>query len=168
MSSRIPLPYGPKVIELFRNPKNLGRIENPDAYSLAGSPACGDMIAIYLKISKDGVIEKTTFESYGCAANIAAASMLTELVKGKHLKDAWNLTWKEISDALGGLPAIKFHCGILAVGALRRAIREYYKDKLKPDWLPSDLTKAEKQALEEEKLLEKLAKEKQAYLKIKE
>lgn len=168
MSSRIPLPYGPKVIELFRNPKNLGRMENPDAYSLAGSPACGDMIAVYLKVSDDGIIEKATFESYGCAANIAAASMLTELIKNKHLKDAWKITWREISDALGGLPAIKFHCGILAVGALRRAIREYFKDKEKPDWLPSELTKAEKQALEEEKLLEKLAKEKKALLKIKE
>ena len=156
MSSRIPLPYSPKVIELFRNPKNLGKMEDPTVYATAGSPACGDMITIYLKIVDESIVD-ASFISYGCAANIAAASMLTEMVKNLTLKDAWNISWKRISDELGGLPSIKFHCGVLAVGALRRAIREYFKDKSKPDWLPKDLSFEEKQALEEEKILEILS-----------
>ena len=156
MSSRIPLPYSPKVIELFRNPKNLGKMEDPTVYATAGSPACGDMITIYLKIVDERIVD-ASFISYGCAANIAAASMLTEMVKNLTLKDAWNISWKRISDELGGLPSIKFHCGVLAVGALRRAIREYFKDKSKPDWLPKDLSFEEKQALEEEKILEMLS-----------
>lgn len=158
MSTRIPLPYSPKVIELFRNPKNLGRLEDANAQAVAGSLACGDMIAVYLKINDEKqVIEKATFESYGCAANIAAASTMTEMVKGKALREAWKITWRKISDELGGLPSVKFHCGILAVGALRRAIRAYFKDKPKPDWLPEDLTPDEKHALEEEKLMEILS-----------
>jgi nitrogen fixation NifU-like protein len=115
------------------------------------------MIAIYLKIVDEKII-KATFESYGCAANIAASSILTEMIKGRTLKEAWKVTWKDVSDELGGLPAIKYHCGILAVGALRRAIREFYKDKEKPDWLPEKLTKEELQAVEEEKLAEILSK----------
>ncbi len=154
MSTRVPLPYTPKVLELFKNPKNLGKIEKPDAVSQAGSPACGDVITIYLKV-RCGVIVDAKFESYGCAANIAAASTLTEMIKGKKMEEAWKVEWKDVAEELGGLPAIKRHCSILAVGALRRAIRAYYKDK-RPDWLPEDLTLAEKQALEEEELIERL------------
>ena len=159
MSSRVPLAYSRKVLELFRNPKNLGKIENADAEALAGSLACGDMIAIYLKV--DGEAEKIVevkFESYGCAANIAAASTLTEMVKGKSLREAWKVSWKDVSDELGGLPFVKYHCGILAVGALKRAIRAYYKDKPKLEWLPKEYAPEERHALEEEKLLEALAK----------
>ncbi|MCP8305425.1 MAG: iron-sulfur cluster assembly scaffold protein [archaeon] len=159
MSTRIPLPYNPKVLELFKNPKNLGRMEDADAYALAGSLACGDMIAIYLKIDESTqVIEKATFESYGCAANIASSSIMTEMAKGKTLKEAWKITWKQISDELGGLPVIKYHCGILAVGALKKAIRAYFSNKPKPEWLPDELTSDEKHALEEEKLMEILSK----------
>ncbi|MHA1626938.1 MAG: iron-sulfur cluster assembly scaffold protein [Candidatus Asgardarchaeia archaeon] len=158
MSSRIPLPYSSKVLKLFKNPKNLGRMDDATVQALAGSPACGDMIAIYLKIEGDK-IKRATFESYGCAANIAAASELTEMIKGKSIKDAWKITWKDVSDDLGGLPAVKFHCGILAVGALKRAIRKYYKEKKeRPDWLPEEITQEEKLALEEEKLTEILSK----------
>lgn len=159
MSSRIPLIYGPKVLELFRNPKNKGKIEDADANATAGSLACGDMIAIYLKVddTNEKIID-AKFESYGCAANIAAASTLTEMIKNKTLKEAWDISWKDISDELGGLPFVKYHCGILAVGALRRAIRTYYKNKPKPEWLPEKLTPEERQALEEEKLIELLAK----------
>ncbi len=156
MSTRIPLPYSPKVLELFRNPKNAGKMDDATVSAVAGSPACGDMIAIYLKIDEDGRIVKASFESYGCAANIAAASVLTEMIKGLKLEEAWRISWKSISDELGGLPAIKYHCGILAVGALRRAIREYFKDKPKPKWLPEKLTEEEYQAIEEEKLMEYL------------
>ncbi|MCS7374554.1 MAG: iron-sulfur cluster assembly scaffold protein [archaeon GB-1845-036] len=157
MSSRIPLPYPRKVLELFKNPKNLGRMEDANASAVAGSLACGDMIAIYLKIDEGkNIVEKASFESYGCAANIAAASIMTEMIKGKRLRDAWNISWKEITEALGGLPSVKYHCGVLAVGALRRAIRAYFKDKNLPKWLPEELTHEEKHALEEEKLMELL------------
>lgn len=158
MSSRTPLPYSSKVLELFRNPKNAGPMEDATIKAVAGSPACGDMITIYLKIDeKTEIIEKATFESYGCAANIAAASNLTEMIKRKSLKAAWKISWRDVSEELGGLPAIKYHCGILAVGALRRAIRAYYKKKnIQPEWLPDNLTKEELQALEEEKMIEYL------------
>ncbi len=155
MSTRVPLPYTPKVLDLFRNPKNLGKMEDPDAFAQAGSPACGDVISIYLRVVRGDVIEEARFESYGCAANIAAASILTEMVKGKSLRDAWEIGWEDIADRLGGLPPVKRHCSILAVGGLRRAIRHYYGDN-RPEWLPEDLTVVEKQALEEEEMIEKL------------
>jgi len=140
--SRAPLPYNPKILELFRNPKNLGKMEDATVQAVAGNPACGDMITFYLKINKQEIIEKASFESYGCAANIATSSMLTEMIKGKKLEEA-----------------VKFHCGILAVGALRRAIRLYYKNKDEtPSWLPEKLTFEEKQALEEEELAKVLSK----------
>jgi len=104
-------------------------MKDADVVARAGSPACGDLITIYLKIKKkDGeyIIKDAKFESYGCAANIAAASILIDRILGKSLEDAWRITWKEISDLLGGLPAIKYHCSILAVGALKRAIRAYF------------------------------------------
>jgi nitrogen fixation NifU-like protein len=157
--SRAPLPYSSKILELFRNPKNLGRMEDATVSAVAGSPACGDMIAFYLKINKNEVIEKATFESYGCAANIATASITTEMVKGKKLEDAWKISWKEVAAEVGGLPTVKFHCGVLSVGALRRAIRAYYKMKgEKPTWLSDVLTPEEKHALEEEELAKVLSK----------
>ena len=157
--SRVPLPYNPKVLELFRNPKNLGKMEDATVSAVAGNPACGDMITFYLKIDEQETIEKASFESYGCAANIATSSMLTEMIKGKKLEEAWQVSWKRIIEEIGGLPSIKFHCGILAVGALRRAIRRYYKNKGEsPSWLPKKLTFEEKQALEEEELAKVLSK----------
>lgn len=162
MSSRIPLPYNPKILELFKNPKNIGAMEDASVVATAGSPACGDMISLYLKIERrngEDYVTKISFESYGCAANIAAASILTEMVKGRTLREAWEIGWKDVADALGGLPMIKYHCSILAVGALKRAIREYYgKRGEHPDWLPKDLTVEEKQTLEEEKMIERFLK----------
>ena len=156
--SRIPLPYSKKVLDLYKNPLNQGKMKDATVTAVAGSPACGDMIAIYLKINDKEVVENATFESYGCAANIAASSILTEMIKNKSLREAWEVTWKEVSDMLGGLPAVKYHCGILAVGALRRAIRDYYKIKgVHPEWLPKKTTPEEKQALEEERLIELLS-----------
>lgn len=154
--SRTPLPYSEKLLEYFRNPKNQGPMEDADAVAKAGSPACGDMITFYLKV-KDEKITDISFESYGCAANIGTASYLTELAKDKPLEEAFKINWKRLSDDLGGLPKVKFHCGILATGALRRAIREYYsKIGKKPAWLPENLTEEEKGALEEEELAEKI------------
>jgi len=157
--SRAPLPYSSKMLELFRNPKNLGKMGDATVSAVAGSPACGDMIAFYLKINKYEVIEKASFESYGCAANIATASITTEMVKGKKLEEAWKISWKRVADEVGGLPTVKFHCGILSVGAVRRAIREFYKKKgRKPSWLHDELTFEEKHALEEEELARVLSK----------
>jgi nitrogen fixation NifU-like protein len=157
--SRVPLPYSPKVLEYFRNPRNLGKMDDATVFAVAGSPACGDMITIYLKIKNESIIEKASFESYGCAANIATASILTEMVKEKSLEEAWRISWKDVAKEIGGLPSVKFHCGVLAVGALRRAIRAFYKDKeKKPNWLSEELTIEEKHALEEEELVKILSK----------
>lgn len=157
--SRMPLPYNPKVLELFRNPKNLGKMEDATVTAVAGNPLCGDMITFYLKINDQGIIEKASFESYGCAANIATSSIVTEMIKGMKLEDAWKISWKSVAEAVGGLPSIKFHCGILAVGALKRAIRKYYKNKgSSPDWLLEEPSFEEKQALEEEELAKVLSK----------
>jgi nitrogen fixation NifU-like protein len=157
--SRMPLPYSPKVLELFRNPKNLGKMEDATVTAVAGNPLCGDMITFYLKINDQNVIEKASFESYGCAANIATSSIVTEMIKGLKLEDAWNVSWKSVTEAVGGLPSVKFHCGILAVGALKRAIRKYYHTKgLSPDWLQAEPSFEEKQALEEEELAKVISK----------
>ena len=158
--SRVPLPYTQKVLDLFRNPKNLGKLEDATVVSVAGNPACGDMITFYMKITDQEIIEKITFESYGCAANIATASVVTEMIKGISLESAWkDVTWKKVTEEVGGLPSVKFHCGVLAVGAVKRAIRKYYEQKgAAPNWLPKELTFEEKQALEEEELAEKLSK----------
>ena len=158
--SRIPLPYNPKVLDLFRHPKNLGKMEDATVIAVAGNPACGDMITFYLKINEQEVIERASFESYGCAANIATSSIVTEMVKGVSLESAWkDITWKKVTEEVGGLPTIKFHCGVLAVGALKRAIRKYYENKgVNPSWLPLELTFEEKQAVEEEELAKMLAK----------
>jgi nitrogen fixation NifU-like protein len=158
--SRVPLPYTQKVLDLFRNPKNLGKMEDATVTAVAGNPACGDMITFYLKINDQEIIEKASFESYGCAANIATASIVTEMVNGLSLEKAWkDITWKKVTEEVGGLPSVKFHCGILAVGAVKRAIRKYYQNKgASPSWVPQELTFEEKQALEEEELAKTLAK----------
>ena len=157
--SRMPLPYNPKVLELFKNPKNLGKMEDATVTAVAGNPLCGDMITFYLKINDQDIIEKASFESYGCAANIATSSIVTEMIKGMNLEDAWKISWKSVAEAVGGLPSIKFHCGILAVGALKRAIRKHYKNKgVSPNWLQEEPSFEEKQALEEEELAKVLSK----------
>ena len=157
--SRAPLPYNPKILELFKNPKNLGKMEDASVSAVAGNPMCGDMITFYLKIDDKEVIEKASFESYGCAANIATSSIVTEMIKGMKLVDAWNISYKSVAEAVGGLPSVKFHCGILAVGALKRAIRKYYAVKgSTPSWLQKEPSAEEKQALEEEQLAKMLEK----------
>lgn len=122
----MPLPYNELVMDHFRHPRNVGRMEDPDAQATEGSPACGDMVAVYLKVDEDTKqIQDIKFESYGCASNIATGSIITELAKGKTLEEAKNLTWQEASEALGGLPPIKTHCSVLAVDGLRAAIHNY-------------------------------------------
>ncbi|NLE43285.1 MAG: DUF59 domain-containing protein [Chloroflexi bacterium] len=122
----MPLPYSETVMEHFKHPRNVGSMEDPDAKAVEGSPACGDMVAVYLKVDADSHrIDDIKFESYGCASNIATGSIITELAKGKTLEEAKALTWKDASDALGGLPPIKTHCSVLAVDGLRAAIQNY-------------------------------------------
>jgi len=119
-------PYNDIVLEHFRNPRNVGSMEHPDGKGTEGSPACGDMVSVYIKVDGSSkVITDISFESYGCASNIATASIITELAKGKTLEEAKAITWKQASEALGGLPPIKAHCSVLAVEGLRSAIRNY-------------------------------------------
>ena len=119
-------PYSEKVLEHFRHPRNVGKIENPDGKAIEGSPACGDMVAVYIKVDpKTRRLADVKFESYGCASNIATGSIITELAKGKTIDEAKKVTWKQASEALGGLPPIKVHCSVLAVEGLRSAIQNY-------------------------------------------
>lgn len=133
-------PYTKKVLEHFRHPHNVGKLENPDAVATEGSPSCGDMVKLYLKVdSESKVIDDIKFESYGCASNIATGSIITDLAIGKTLEDAKKLNWKSAAEALGGLPSVKVHCAVLAVDALRTAIENYehqhglLKEKIKTD-----------------------------------
>lgn len=122
----MPLPYNDVVLEHFRNPRNVGSILNADGKATEGSPACGDMVSVYINVDPETkIITDVKFESYGCASNIATGSIITELAKGKTLDEAKKITWKEASEALGGLPAIKAHCSVLAVEGLRSAIQNY-------------------------------------------
>ncbi|SRR6056297_67871 len=116
--------YTDKVIEHFKNPRNQGSIENPDATGELGNPACGDVMKIYLQI-KDNKIEDIKFETLGCAAAIAVSSAMTEIVKGKSLEEAEQVTKDEVVEALGGLPEMKVHCSVLGIDALKKAIQEY-------------------------------------------
>jgi NifU-like protein involved in Fe-S cluster formation/metal-sulfur cluster biosynthetic enzyme len=113
-------------MEHFRHPHNVGQMEDADAKAIEGSPACGDMVAIYLKVDEESKrITDIKFESYGCASNIATGSIITDMAKGKTLEEAKFITWKQAADALGGLPPIKTHCSVLAVDGLRAAIENY-------------------------------------------
>jgi len=119
-------PYSETVLEHFRHPRNVGKIENADGKAIEGSPACGDMVSVYINVDpKTNTLSDVKFESYGCASNIATGSIITALAKGKTLDEAKKITWKEASEALGGLPKIKVHCSVLAVEGLRSAIENY-------------------------------------------
>lgn len=118
--------YSKKVLAHFQKPKNLGEIKNPDAVGTVGNPLCGDVMKIYLKIDKkSGKIREITFQTMGCAAAIATSSMITELAKGKTLKQAKKITKDDIAFSLEGLPPLKMHCSNLASSALKEAIKNY-------------------------------------------
>ncbi|MBR9675835.1 DUF59 domain-containing protein [Candidatus Woesearchaeota archaeon] len=116
--------YTEKTIEHFQNPRNVGEIEDPDGKSMEGNPACGDMVSLTIKVEKDKISD-IKFKSYGCASNIATASILTELAKNKSVDDAKKISWMQINNELGGLPKIKIHCSVLAVDTLKSAITDY-------------------------------------------
>lgn len=120
------IPYTQKVLDHFMHPHNVGKMEDADAQATEGSPACGDMVRVYLKVDEGSKkITDIKFESYGCASNIATGSIITDLAKNKTLNEAKALNWKTAADALGGLPPVKVHCAVLAVDALRTAIENY-------------------------------------------
>ena len=117
--------YSEKVMDHFRNPRNVGSIEDADGIGEVGNAKCGDIMKIYLKI-KDDMIEDVKFETFGCGSAIASSSMATELIKGKPVSDALELTNKAVVEALDGLPAHKLHCSVLAEEAIKAALKDYY------------------------------------------
>jgi nitrogen fixation NifU-like protein len=118
--------YTEKVMEHFKNPRNMGEIKDADGIGTVGNPVCGDMMTIYIKV-KNNRLEDIKFKTFGCGAAIATSSMMTELAKGKTLEEALKITRANVADALGGLPPIKMHCSNLAADALHAAIEDYYK-----------------------------------------
>jgi nitrogen fixation NifU-like protein len=116
--------YSNKVMDHFKNPRNVGEIENPDGVGHVGNPVCGDIMELYIKV-KDGIIVDAKFKTFGCGAAIATSSMVTEIVKGKSLKEALKISNKTVAEALDGLPAVKMHCSVLAEEALKLAIENY-------------------------------------------
>ncbi len=119
-------PYSEKVMEHFRNPRNVGEMENPDGIGHVGNPVCGDIMELYIKVEDEKIID-AKFKTFGCGAAIATSSMVTELVKGKTINDALKISNRAVAEALGGLPSIKMHCSVLAEQALRSAIDNYLK-----------------------------------------
>ena len=118
--------YSEKVMDHFTNPRNVGEIENADAIGEVGSPACGDIMKIYMKIDGN-VITDVKFKTFGCGAAIATSSMATEMIKGKTIDEALKLTNKAVMEALDGLPPVKVHCSVLAEQAIQAALEDYYK-----------------------------------------
>ena len=117
--------YSEKVMDHFRNPRNVGAMENADGVGQVGNAKCGDIMKIYLKIEED-VITDVKFETFGCGSAIASSSMATELIKGKPIGEAMELTNRAVAEALDGLPPHKMHCSVLAEEAIKAAIKDYY------------------------------------------
>ena len=115
--------YSEKVMDHFRNPRNVGIIEDADGVGEVGNTVCGDIMKIYLKI-RDGVIEDVKFNTFGCGSAIASSSMATEMIKGKPVAEALELTNKAVAEALDGLPAHKLHCSVLAEQAVKKAVKD--------------------------------------------
>jgi nitrogen fixation protein NifU and related proteins len=120
--------YSKKVLQYFSNPKNQGRMENPDGVGTVGNPRCGDIMTVYIKVKKTKdkeIISDIKFETLGCAAAIATSSMITEIAKGKDLDSAFKISRQDVANKLEGLPPLKMHCSNLAEKALKRAIEDY-------------------------------------------
>ena len=120
--------YSDKVLDHFRNPRNMGEIPDADGVGTVGNPVCGDLMTIYIKV-RDNRLEDIKFKTFGCGAAIATSSMITELAKGKTLDEAMKITRGDVADNLGGLPPIKMHCSNLAADGLHAAIQDYLKKR---------------------------------------
>jgi nitrogen fixation NifU-like protein len=120
------LPYSVKVMDHFNNPRNVGEIIDASGIGKVGNPVCGDVMKMYLKIDQDVIID-VKFKTFGCGAAVATSSMVTEMVKGKTISQALEITNKAVAEALGGLPPKKMHCSVLAEEALRSALKDYYQ-----------------------------------------
>jgi len=118
--------YSPLVMEHFANPRNVGEMEDADGVGQVGNPVCGDIMRMYIKV-KDNVITDAKFKTFGCGAAIATSSIATEMIKGKTIQEALELTNKAVADALGGLPPAKMHCSVLAEEAVESAVDDYLK-----------------------------------------
>lgn len=118
--------YSEKVLDHFTHPRNVGELPDANGVGTVGNAKCGDIMKMYLKI-EDGVIVDCSFKTFGCGAAIATSSIATEMIKGAKLDDALKLTNKAVVEALGGLPAVKIHCSVLAEEAVKAAIIDYYK-----------------------------------------
>ncbi len=127
------LQYSKEVMKNYMNPKNLGEIKSPSGIGKVGNPACGDIMWMYIKVEKDKngkeILKDIKFKTFGCAAAIATSSMITQLAKGKTLKEAQKITRSDVAESLKGLPPIKMHCSNLASEALKAAIRDYERRK---------------------------------------
>jgi nitrogen fixation NifU-like protein len=119
-------PYSAKVMEHFMNPRNVGEIEEASGVGEVGNPACGDMMRLYLKVEGGKVVD-AKFRTFGCGAAIASSSMLTEMIKGKTIEEAEQITNQHVADALDGLPAVKIHCSVMAEEAVKAALQDYRK-----------------------------------------
>ncbi|MDP2921987.1 MAG: Fe-S cluster assembly scaffold protein NifU [Candidatus Omnitrophota bacterium] len=122
--------YSEKVMDHFRNPRNVGEIPDADGIGNVGNPVCGDIMRLYIKVD-DGRITDAKFKTFGCGAAIATSSMVTEIVKGKTIEDALKISNRAVAEALGGLPKVKMHCSVLAEEALKSAIEDYKKKSKK-------------------------------------
>ena len=120
--------YSEKVMDHFEHPRNVGTIENPDGYGKVGSPTCGDVMEIFLKIEEETIVD-VKFRTFGCASAIATSSMSTEMIMGKKVEEALALTNKAVAQALDGLPPAKMHCSVLAEEAIKEAIENYLEKK---------------------------------------
>jgi nitrogen fixation protein NifU and related proteins len=120
------LPYSEKVMDHFMHPRNVGEITDASGIGTVGNPICGDVMKMFIKIENDVIVD-AKFKTFGCGAAISTSSMVTEMVKGKTIDEALRISNKAVAEALGGLPAIKMHCSVLAEEALRSALADYYK-----------------------------------------
>lgn len=118
--------YSDKVMDHFTNPRNVGKMEDADGIGEAGNQRCGDIMKMYIKVD-NGIISDVKFNTFGCASAIASSSMATEMIKGKPIEEALELTNKAVAEALDGLPAIKMHCSVLAEDAVKSAVKDYYE-----------------------------------------
>ena len=126
--------YSATVMDHFTNPRNVGIIDNPDGVGEVGNPKCGDIMTIYLRIGENR-IEDAKFMTFGCGAAIASSSMATELVKGRTLEEAWEVSNRAVAEALEGLPPIKMHCSVLAEEGIHKAINDYQKKQGLEPWV---------------------------------